>query len=296
MTRVPRRASRAALTALALVLLGACSAPDETSPAARRTPFSQDLHDRLPAAVRADDTLTVLTSAGYAPVMFYGADGRTLEGSEADLANAIGRVLGVTVEFEPAEFPTILDRLVAGEADLGMSGITDTAERQTKVDFVDYFEAGTAILVQHGNTHAITGIDDLCGRPVSVGAGTTQELLAQHLQETCAQPPSITQSLTAADAMLELRAGKVDATLVDYPPAARMASDPKSRSAFELASDEQHDPAPFGIAVSRTDPGLAPVVHDAVRAVLASGELEDVLARWNLEAGQVEEIGFNTGT
>jgi polar amino acid transport system substrate-binding protein len=296
-THVLRRTTAVAAAALAALALAGCTPDAEPEPEARRAAFSQELHDRLPAEVRDDGTLTVLTSAGYAPVMFYAADGRTLEGSEPDLAAALGRVLGVDVEFVPAEFPTILDRLAAGEADLGMSGITDTLERQAKVDFVDYFRAGTAILVQHGNAHGIAGLEDLCGRPVSVGAGTTQELLAGRLQATCGDRPlAVTQSLTAADAMLELRAGTVQATLVDYPPAAQIASDPRSRSAFELVSDEQHEPAPFGIAVSRTNEGLAPVLQDAMSEVLASGEYADVLARWNLQGGAVEEITLNAGT
>lgn len=296
-TPVTLRTTAAALAALVGLALAACTTEAAPEPDAPQAAFSQELHDRLPAEVRDGGTLTVLTSAGYAPVMFYGTDGRTLQGSEADLAAAVGRVLGVEVEFEPAEFPTILDRLAAGEADLGMSGITDTAERQAKVDFVDYFRAGTAILVQHGNAHGITGLDDLCGRPVSVGAGTTQELLAGRLQESCGDEPlTITQSLTAADAMLELRAGTVQATLVDYPPAAHLASDPRSRSAFELVSDEQHEPAPFGIAVSRANAGLAPVLRDAMSEVLASGEYEAVLTRWNLRGGAVSAITLNAGT
>lgn len=298
MVPLTRRTARTALVVLAVLAAAtACAPAQEPEPEAPRTPFSQELHDRLPATVRDDATLTVLTSAGYAPVMFYGSDGRTLEGSEADLAAAVGRVLGVEVEFVPAEFPTILDRLAAGEADLGMSGITDTAERQAKVDFVDYFRAGTSILVQHGNEHGIAGLDDLCGRPVSVGAGTTQELLAARLQERCGDDAlTVTQSLTAADAMLELRAGKVEATLVDYPPAAHLASDPRSRSAFELVSDDQHEPAPFGIAVSRVTTGLAPVLRDALTEVVESGEYADVLRRWNLEGGAVTAITLNAGT
>ncbi len=299
MNTVPSRriGLRVALGLTLAALAGCQAAEQDAAPAAVQTPFSQALHDRLPEAVQASDELTVLTSAGYPPVMFYGPDGRTLQGSEADLAAGLGRVLGVSITFVPAEFPTILDRLARGEADLGMSGITDTAERQAKVDFVNYFEAGTAILVQRGNEPGISDLGGLCGRQVSVGEGTTQELMASELQASCGEDPIIvTQSITAADAMLELRAGNVEATLLDYPPAASMASDPKTRSSFELATAEQYETAPFGIAVSKTEPDLAPVLQEALSQMQASGEYEEVLRRWNLEAGQLSTIGLNTGT
>ena len=35
--------------------------------------------------------------------------------------------------------------------DLAMSAITDTAQRERAVDFVNYFSAGTAIVVRRGN-------------------------------------------------------------------------------------------------------------------------------------------------
>ncbi len=295
-----RRTGLCVALGLTLAALAGCQAQEQeqgAAPEAIATPFSQELHDRLPPTVQSSGELTILTSAGYPPVMFYGPDGRTLQGSEADIAAGLGRVLGVSITFVPAEFPTILDRLARGEADLGMSGITDTTERQAKVDFVDYFEAGTAILVQRGNEHEITDLSGLCGQRVSVGEGTTQELLAAGLQTSCGDAPIVvTQSTTAADAMLELRAGNVEATLVDYPPAAKMATDPKTRSSFELATTEQYEPAPFGIAVSKTEPELASVLQQALSQLQASGEYEEVLRRWKLEAGLVPTIGLNTGS
>ena len=50
------------------------------------------------------------------------------------------------------------------------------------------------------------------------------------------------------------------------------------------------------MAVSRTHQGLAGVVREALTRVHASGEYADVLERWNLSAGAVDEIGLNGGT
>ena len=281
---------------LALGALAGCGGADPADRAvpAQRTRFSQQLHDQLPAPVRSRGGLSILTAADYAPIMFYLPDGRHLQGSEADLAAALGRVLGVTVAFVPADFPTILPRLARGEADLGMSGITDTRARERTVDFVDYFQAGTSLLVQRGNPHAIGWDAALCGHRVGVGQDTIQEELAHRLQKACTGPPlTVVRATTSTDAMLELRSGDVEATLVDYPPAVLMTTDPKSRAFYQLASDRQYEPAPFGVAVSRTRPGLAPVIERALAQIQSSGEYREVLARWNLTSGAIPNIGLN---
>jgi len=46
------------------------------------------------------------------------------------------------------------------------------------IDFVDYVSAGTSLLVQRGNPHAISDLLSLCGQKVTAEAGTTQQDLA----------------------------------------------------------------------------------------------------------------------
>jgi polar amino acid transport system substrate-binding protein len=147
----------------------AADAPD--APAAQRTPFDQALHDRLPAAVRSAGRIRVATDASYPPASSFAEDGRTIVGFEPDLAAALGRVLGVELAFVRMDFRDTLPALQAGEVDVVMAAMTDTVERQATVDFIDYFSAGTTIIVQRGNPHAILDLRDLCGRTVAAEDG-----------------------------------------------------------------------------------------------------------------------------
>ena len=77
-----------------------------------------------------------------------------LDGFEPDLGVALGKILGIKVVFHNADFAQLPAMAEAGRADMIMSAITDTAEREKRLDFVSYFLAGTSLVVQRGNPKA----------------------------------------------------------------------------------------------------------------------------------------------
>ena len=152
----------------------------------------------MPGDVKKKGSLTVAADATYAPNEFIGSDGKTVVGMDADLAKAIGHVLGLRVNVVNATFATIIPRLASGKYDLGMSSFTDTKEREKTVDFVTYFTAGTSFYVKTGGP-TINSLADLCGHSVGVERGTTQA-----------------DAATAQDAKCK-KAGKAGVTVSVYP-------------------------------------------------------------------------------
>jgi polar amino acid transport system substrate-binding protein len=84
--------------------------------------------------------LTMAMDATYPPDEFM-VNGKIV-GFDADLAVALGKVLGVKVTLEDATFDTIIPGIEDGKFDVGNSSFTDTKAREKVVDFVDYFKAG----------------------------------------------------------------------------------------------------------------------------------------------------------
>jgi polar amino acid transport system substrate-binding protein len=176
-----------------------------------------------------------------------------------------------------------------------MSAMTDTPDRAKTVDFVDYFSAGTSILVQRGNPAGVTDLTDLCGKAVAVESGTTQVDLLARTQKNCGDRPIIVKSYpTNSDAVVQLRTGRVAAALNDYPPAAFLVNDPRTRSNYQLASTVQYEPGLYGIVVAKSQPGLREAVQGACEEVLRSGVYNDVLARWGVRDGAVDRISINS--
>ena len=67
---------------------------------------------------------------------------------DADLAKALGQVMGLKADVQNVTFDSIIPGLAAGKYDLGMSSFTDTKEREATVDFVTYADGRHVVLRQ----------------------------------------------------------------------------------------------------------------------------------------------------
>src|SRR4051794_22427024 len=112
---MPRRYSGGDETVLSCaVAVAACggsdaneSAPSSTAGAAV-SGAAAPVRDKVPAAIRNTATLTVATDAPYPPNESIGADGKTVEGMDPDLAKAIAAVMGLKADVKNATFDSII--------------------------------------------------------------------------------------------------------------------------------------------------------------------------------------------
>src|SRR5262245_57833431 len=138
----------------------------------------------VPAKIKSKGTLTVAADATYAPNEFIAPDGHIVVGMDADMAKALGQVMGLNVNVVNATFDTIIPGLASGKYDLGMSSFTDTKAREKTVNFVTYFIAGTSFYIKSGGPNIGT-LADLCGHTVAAEKGTTQQADAQAQSNKC---------------------------------------------------------------------------------------------------------------
>lgn len=299
-TRRPRYRPRIGLAlAAALAVAGCTNLSHESSSSAAapaRLTVDAALHDRLPADILARGQLRVVTDASYPPIESFAADGVSIVGVDPDIGAALGAVLGIPVIFRNADFGTLIDLVTAGEADMVMTAMTDTAEREASLDFVDYFAAGTSIVVQRGNPVSVTDLASLCGHPVAVEEGTTQEALIARYQPRCATPITVLTGTTNDDALVLLRTGRVVAVLMDYPPAEWLTTDPKTHAHYELATTSQYEPGLYGIGFAKDRSELRDAVHDALVILLESGRYQEILDHWDVSHGAVSEVSINAAS
>jgi polar amino acid transport system substrate-binding protein len=176
-----------------------------------------------------------------------------------------------------------------------MSAITDTVARERSVDFVNYFSAGTTIVVQRGNPAGIMDIQGLCGKTVAVEKGTTQVDLVGRAQRNChAGRIDLRTFATNSDALLQLRTGRAVAVLNDLPPAVALVTDRRTKSQYQLVSTTQYEPGLYGIAVARDQRRLRDAVQGALEQLMADGRYAAVLDRWTVRGGAVDRVSVNT--
>lgn len=99
---------------------------------------------------------------------FIAADGNGLcgefDGIDVAIANEIAKDMGATLEVSNMDFNSIIPAVDAGKADMGIAGMTVTADRLENVDFSDpYWVAVQTILVK-GDDTGITNVETLKGK------------------------------------------------------------------------------------------------------------------------------------
>lgn len=238
----------------------------------------------LPARYRSAGRVVVATDPTYAPMEFTSADNQIV-GVDPDLGAALGKVLGIRLEFVRASFDSIIPGLAAGKYGLSMSSFSDTAEREKVVDFVTYGQAGTAVMVKKGNPSKLgPGGNALCGVRVAVEKGTTQadvDIPARDKRCSAAGRPPI-RALVFPDqqaANLALSSGRADAVLADGPVVSYAAA--RSNGQFEVVG-RQYAVDQYGIAVPKRSGRFTQALQRAMNKLIASGAYRRILAKWNV--------------
>ncbi|WP_405411788.1 bifunctional serine/threonine-protein kinase/transporter substrate-binding domain-containing protein [Streptomyces decoyicus] len=257
---------------------------------------------RLPKELRDKGIVTIGSDIAYPPMEFV-RDGKPA-GLDVDLANALGRELGLRVKFVNAVFDALLSGLHANRFDLVMSAMTDTKDRQegrtdgTKtgsgVDLVDYFKAGLVLVVRKGNPEGVKAPGDLSGRKVAVQRGTVARDFLNQLNRQVSEKLKIREFDSPAEVYDDVAKGRSTACLDDFPVAAHTAATRAGGTALEL-SGEQLEPLLYGVAVAKTNTALRDAVREALDRLIRNGEYTKILKKWHVEDGAVERAVVNEG-
>ncbi|WP_225803686.1 ABC transporter substrate-binding protein [Streptomyces sp. NK15101] len=306
--RTARPAAAAAVAAIMLASLSACGGDDAAAPSGKvvvagvEVVKDQKLHDLLPEKIKKAGEVRVATDVPYPPFEMYVKEGETaLTGLDYDLGQALGAKLGVNFAFAPQKFDGIVPAVQAGKFDVAMSAITDNKDRQKVVDFVDYSQSGSGILVGDGNPSRIENLDDLCGLKVAVQAATNQlDLLKSH-QDACGKAGKgkidIQTFPKDSDAQLALRSGKVVAQVLTKPAAGWVAKTADAGKAFDLVDDPAapggYNASPNGIAISKQLPELTDAVQKALQALIDDGTLVKIYNKYGVPSIAVKEATKN---
>jgi polar amino acid transport system substrate-binding protein len=290
---------RKPLVALAVLAVAAAGVGCKSTSTATSTPSASGLFANLPAAIQSSKEIRVGSDVAYAPIEFFKEGTQQVQGVDYDIGQALGSKLGVKVTFVNLSFDGQPAALRAKRFDMIMSARTDTKTRQAEMDFVDYFTAGTAILVQKGNPKNINSLDDLCGKTVALEKGTTQADVADGQSTKCQTAGKAAINVLRldkdTDALQQLKIGRSDADMNDFPVAAYNAKISGGGNDFQVTGQQFHS-APYGIGFSKDNTQLRDAVQSALKAMIADGTYDQILSTWAVSAGALETADINGGT
>ncbi len=286
------------------LLLGACgkSSGSLTQPTASSTSVSKDatIAAEVPAAIATSGTLRVATDASYPPDEFFDTDNKTIIGFDIDLMNAIAGVLGLKATYTNQTFGGIIASLQAGRFDISTSSFFDNKDREKTVDFVDYFQAGSAIFVKSDNAQPYTSLDQLCGKAVSVEKGTTELDDANGASTKCVKEGKPKITVLAFDDQnqtnLAVISGRAVASLADSQVAGYQV---KQTNGQVKVTGDYLAPVQYGIAIPRPTGSalgsgpLTKAIFDAIQKLIGNGTYRQILVKWGVEQGAIAAAKIN---
>lgn len=170
-------------------------------------------------SIKKSGKLVIAMSPDYAPYEFRTmVDGKdTVVGSDIRLAQAIADELGVKLVISATTFDNVLNSLNSGKADLAISGLSATPERAEHYAFsTPYYEASTVVLIRKADASKFTTLSSFNGQSIGAQKGTIQNTQAQ---EQMSQANLVALS-TTSELITELKSGKINAVVTEYPIAA----------------------------------------------------------------------------
>ena len=256
---------------------------------------SASLYRSLPADIKAKGKLVFATDPTDPPFQFF-SDSNDLVGAEIDLANAVGKILGVKVEFVETGFSAIVPGVESGRYDASVSAFASTTARQKIVDFVTYFNSSRAFLFRKGTLPTVKTETDLCGLKVAVPAGTTMSTAIVDLSTNCtnAGKAAIAYAIypDQATTVLSVRSGRADLTILSAHVSSWWQQNTGSELDIVLRPDQGADIN--GMVVRKG--GLVNVMQKAVQQLMNDGTFKTIFAKWNIEKIMRDKAEINLST
>ena len=196
-----------------------------------------------------------------------------VSGFDIEIVNDIAEQLGLEVTYQDTSFDTIFRDVAQGKFDLVASASTITPERERTVDFSDpYYEANQALVVSTDSD--IASVADLEGRTVGTQDATTGEDYANE-ETNAAQVRGYPEG---PDAINALRAGQVEAVIIDQPVAID-ALESQAGGDIEIA-EEISTGELYGFAFGQDKDALREAFNGALQELKDDGTLADLYEQY----------------
>ena len=216
--------------------------------------------------------LRVGIEASSKPFAYKTADDK-LVGFDVDIANALCNEIKMKCIFVEQEWKGIIPGLQTRKYDAIISSMSITDERKKAVDFTErYYHTPPRLISKLSNKLAGTP-ESLKGKKVGVLQGSTQEIYANEIFKK--EGAIIISYGSQNEVFLDLKAGRIDATLVDSVQGTDGFLINDIKKEFGFIGPVFNDPKIFGhgagIALRKGEDQLRLKLNLAIKAIRANG-------------------------
>jgi arginine/ornithine transport system substrate-binding protein len=229
----------------------------------------------LPLAAQEVRKIKIGVEGAYPPFSQIGIDGK-LKGFDIDIANALCEQMKAQCTLVQQEFDGLIPSLQAKKIDAVIASMSITEERQKVVDFTDkYYRTPTRFVAKKNAGLTITAAG-LKGKRVGVQRTTTYDRFATDTFKES----EIVRYAKQDDVFLDLAAGRLDGTLVDWVAASEGFLKTAAGKEFGFLGpvfiDFKYFGVGAGIAVRKGETVLRNDFNAAIKAIRANGTYKKI--------------------
>lgn len=230
--------------------------------------------------VKGTGKLIMATNPEWAPFEFENlnatADEEKYLGCDIALGRYIAEQLGVELVLDPMSFETVIEAVVQGRADIGISAFAYKESRAQSAMLAGPYALGSGYqgaLIRKGMEGEIKTVEDLNNRSIAVQISSVQQEYADKYLTGC----TYTEISSPIDGVLALQNGTVDALLI-----ASTVGEGFMENNDDLAMSELRFPNTEGCyAIIQLE---QQELFDEVQAIITEAESSGKFAEWRAEA------------
>ena len=219
--------------------------------------------------IQSAGKITIGTDGTFPPFQFF--DNGKLTGFEVDIGNEIARRLGVTAEWKPLSFDSLLAGLTQNRWDIVIASFTVTDERAKAVRFTSPLYCSGGVVVS--NKPGIKTATDLNGKVVTAQTGST------YFQKAATIPgvKQVRNFASDSDARNAMISGRADAWITDKF-VAKLSMDKQPVSGMSIGDFLFSEK--IASAVKNGNDGLAIAYDKALADMQSDGTYEKISKKW----------------
>ncbi len=194
-----------------------------------------------------------------------------IQGFEVEIAEALGRELGVRAKFVQNDWSNLVPGLERGDFDVILNGLEETPERAERIRLsIPYYTYGETLTLRKGATYQ--SLADLKGKRV----GTLNQTVAHDLLKVSPAAPVLYEG--QQEPYMDLAKGRTEAVLLDHVIADRYGCVLPELTCLPDDIARGH----YVLGIGKKHAALHTAIDGALIRLQRSGELQVILTRWKL--------------
>ena len=212
----------------------------------------------------------------FAPMGFRDKDDK-LVGFDIDLANAVGEELGVEIEFKPIDWDAKDLELETKKIDCIWNGMSATADRQEAMSLTNKYINNKIVLMGLDEDINPTTAKELAEYKIGTQAGSSALETIKKNEESEALLPNVSEYKTYDEAILDLKAGRVDLIAVD-----QVLGEYKNSTMDGVLTVADYDLGDdfYAIGLRKEDKQSTEKMNEAIKAVIDDGTAAAISEEW----------------